>query len=491
VPTPPSHPRHLLTPLRANFWLPLVLLALWPAAWWLEGATPFLGLTIDAFWSRIIIILGINLTLAVSLQLINGVAGQFSLGHAGFMAVGAYLGGYAVTAHGGKLDPDENTLDWVHPGGVLLQILTLLTLVVGVGAAMIATFRLFRLTRLLHRSLPTLLGWTLILWIVADVVFRPGDREHILGAVHGISALARTISETYLWALAAGAGAADFFTSIIPADWRKPACLVLSMIGGGLGAAVAGFVVGLPTLRLRGDYLAIATLGFAELIRVALVNSGPLGRATGLSVPTYALDAEPGIPANLILPWVYGAAILATLAVWRIQHSPKGRALQCLREDEIAAGAVGIDVTQHKVLAFVIGAFFAGVAGSLFAHFDGYINPQQFTMQRSIELVVIVTLGGLGSIPGTIIACILLTLFQPLLQTSGQWLPGGAGSWTSRLAELANQYRLVLFALLLIIVMIIRSRGWLDALAFWKRTPPNTPPTPNNPTTPQKLGRAG
>jgi branched-chain amino acid transport system permease protein len=201
----------------------------------------------------------------------------------------------------------------------------------------------------------------------------------------------------------------------------------------------------------------------AELIRTAITNSEPLGRATGLSVPTFAVQAEPSenLAAVYFTPWVYGVALLTILLVWRLQHSPKGRALQCLREDEIAAGAVGIDVTAHKVMAFVIGAGLAGMGGALFAHYIGYINPKQFDLTKSIELVVMVTLGGLGSIPGTIIAAVLLTLFQPALQTANSWLPGWAPDWARSGAEVLNRYRLVIYSLLLIVAMLVRSRGWL------------------------------
>jgi ABC-type branched-subunit amino acid transport system permease subunit len=248
----------------------------------------------------------------------------------------------------------------------------------------------------------------------------------------------------------------------LPAESAKPLTLFVALVGGGFMAAVAGLVVGMPTLRLRGDYLAIATLGFAEIIRVVILNSEPLGRATGLSLPVYfsTPDPEYGITAAYMFPWVYGAVLITWLAVWRLQHSPRGRALECLREDEIAAAAVGINVTTHKVLAFVFGAFFAGVAGVLYGHYEGYINPQNFTMTRSIEIVVFVTLGGLGSLRGAVIATVLLTVVQSGLQTAKGWMPAWAPAEALLVADWMNQYRPVIYAALLVGFMLARSRSW-------------------------------
>lgn len=449
--------------MKSNWWLPIALGVVVMLGHWVEGGGKFLGITWDPFWARIAILLGINFTLAVSLQLINGIAGQFSLGHAGFMAVGAYLGGYAVATHGNK-EVDGDPAAWLHPGGVLLYLTALVTMSVAAMGVLFALFKLVNLLRYAHKWIPAAVLWGAIAWLAMDVFVKNPDAPSPLGAIAFLGTLSGWVTGTYEWIMTHGTGPADRLTGWLPENWVKPACFIISLLGGGVMAALVGFVVGLPTLRLKGDYLAIATLGVSELIATAITNSAPLGRATGLSVPPYAVTADPehGVGPTFIFPWVYAVALLATLLVWRIQHSPKGRALQCLREDEVASGAVGIDVTSHKVLAFVIGAGLAGVAGSLFAHYDGYLNPKQFNLQRSIEIVVIVTLGGLGSIPGTLIACLLLTLLQPTLQTASQWMP----AWTPRFmlsaAEKANEFRLVIYSVLLIIAMLVRSKGWLS-----------------------------
>jgi len=211
----------------------------------------------------------------------------------------------------------------------------------------------------------------------------------------------------------------------------------------------------LPTLRLRGDYLAIATLGFGEIIRVAIVNSSALGGATGLQLSTYWTKPDPDsqIAGFYISPWIYGTVLLTMLLIHRLKNSPKGRALAAVREDEIAAAAIGIDTTRYKVMAFIIGAFFAGVAGALYAHFMGYLNtssPSSFGFIQSIEIVVMVTLGGLGSIWGAAIAAALLTLLPALLDN---------------ISPAIAEYRMVIYSLLLIGLMLLRSTP------LWSRRP--------------------
>jgi branched-chain amino acid transport system permease protein len=228
-----------------------------------------------------------------------------------------------------------------------------------------------------------------------------------------------------------------------------------------VGAAVAGLVVGLPTLRLRGDYLAIATLGFAEIIRVVITNSGPLGRATGLT----------NIPRLTNFAWLYGGVIVTIIVVWRVARSAKGRNITAVREDEIAAAAVGIDATHHKVLAFIVGAFLAGVAGGMFAHVNTYLNPQEFGFLRSVEIVVMVTLGGLGSISGAIITAIVLTCLPELLRGFNEW-------------------RMIVYAMLLIGMMLLRPQGIMGGRELWdflpwfrrrrREIPPPTTPAGGN-----------
>ncbi len=284
---------------------------------------------IDDYLLNILILAGINVTLAVSLNIVNGHTGQFSLGHAGFMAVGAY-GSAALTQINGK----------------------------------------------------------------------------------------------------AALASLSFLGSAAPL-----ALFVISLLVGGGLAAIAGVAVGLPSLRLKGDYLAIVTLGFGEIIRVMIQNTEGVGGARGLA----------GIPTHTTLGWTWGVALVCIYAVSSLVNSTYGRGFLAVRDDEIAAEAMGVNTTRYKVTAFVVGAFFAGLAGALYAHFIGYITPEGFSFLKSVDVVVMVILGGMGSTAGVTVAAIALTFLNEALRQ-------------------AEQYRMVAFALLLIILMITRPQGLLGGL---------------------------
>jgi branched-chain amino acid transport system permease protein len=272
----------------------------------------------------------INVTLAVSLNVVNGFTGQFSLGHAGFMAVGAYTAArITLTVHGAR----------------------------------------------------------------------------ILGLPEGLS---------------------------------DQAVFLVALLAGMLNAALAGFLVGMPSLRLRGDYLAIVTLGFGEIIRSIIENLQFLGASTGLS----------GLPRLTTVTWA-GAAAIATVAVARrLAVSTQGRALFAIREDEVAAEAMGVDTTGYKVRAFVVSAALAGLAGGLLVHVLQLSTPRSFTFIRSIEVVVMVVLGGLGSITGSVLAALGLTVLLELLREF-------------------QQYRMVAYAVLLIALMLLRPQGLLGTRELW------------------------
>jgi branched-chain amino acid transport system permease protein len=187
---------------------------------------------------------------------------------------------------------------------------------------------------------------------------------------------------------------------------------------------------------LKGDYLAIVTLGFGEIIRVIFRNINSLGGALGLN----------GIPPYTNIFWVFGVAILCTYVVVTIVHSTYGRGFLAVRDDEVAAEAMGLNTTRYKIVAFVIGAFFAGMAGGLYGHYALSIDPKGFDFMRSIEIVVMVILGGMGNTGGVITAAVLLTLLP-------EWLRS------------FDQYRMVFYSLLLIILMLTRPQG----LFIWKR----------------------
>lgn len=282
---------------------------------------------INPYYFSILIYIGINISLAVSLNLINGFTGQFSLGHAGFMAIGAYSS--AVVTH-------------------------------YFGSDLVAVF-----------------------------------------------------------------GSGIFGNSAI---------LVISLIVGGLCASISGLIVGIPSLRLKGDYLAIVTLGFGEIIRVVILNLDVIGGARGFSATSES------VPKLTNFFWTFFFAFVVILFVNNLVKSTYGRAFVAVHDDEIASEAMGINTTRYKVIAFIAGAFFGGIGGGLFAQFLPSIYPQSFTFLKSIEIVVMVILGGMGSIVGSVIAAIVLTILPELLRGF-------------------SEYRMIIYALLIIVMMLTRPTG--------------------------------
>lgn len=277
---------------------------------------------LNPYYEVNLILIGINIIMAVSLNLINGFTGQFSIGHAGFMAIGAYT------------------------------------------------------------------------------------------------------------------------SAIMTVKLAQP--LLFGVLAGAVLAAIIGFLIGLPTLRLKGDYLAIATLGFGEIIRVAFVNIEYVGGASGFS----------GIPHITTWPWVFFLALFTVVFIKNFINSSHGRACISIREDEIAAETMGINTTKYKVMAFTIGAFFAGIGGALYAHYFYVIAPQTFGFLKSIDYLIMVVLGGMGSITGSILAAIVLTILNAVLQSF-------------------SELRMIIYSLVLIIIMIFRPQGLMGnkefSLMFLKR----------------------
>ena len=314
--------------------------------------------------------IGISIILAEGLNLVNGYTGQFSLGHAGFMAVGAFLGS-AMSL--GIAFPYLDGPTWA-------------------GA-----------------------GWTVIFKVLQQ----------------GFAWLVNVFFWLHnsLVALAAG----------LP-GWGK---FLIALIYGGSTAALSGLLVGVPSLRLKGDYLAIVTLGFNEIIRVIIQNAEPLGAQRGLT----------GVPSNTNFFWVFAFAALTIYVVHNLVHSTYGRGFLAVRDDEIAAESMGINTTKYKVLAFVVGAAFAGIAGTLYAHQKQYINPEGFNFIRSVDIVVMVILGGMGNTVGVCIAAVLLTILPEILRDVAklEWLP----VWLREVAE----NRMIIYSLILIILMLARPQG--------------------------------
>jgi branched-chain amino acid transport system permease protein len=217
--------------------------------------------------------------------------------------------------------------------------------------------------------------------------------------------------------------------AVLP-PWLQPAIYICGLLLGGLTAAATGLAVGVPTLRLRGDYLAIVTLGFGEIIRVILQNTEALGAATGLAA----------IPTWTNFGWAWSGAAVTVFVVACLVNSTYGRGFIAVRDDEIAAGASGINPIRYKVTAFVVGAFFAGIAGGLFAHHKSFLSPTGFDFMKSIDIVVMVILGGMGRTAGVIVAAILLTILPEALRG-------------------LEAYRMILYALLIIGLMLARPQG--------------------------------
>ena len=263
---------------------------------------------LDDYWETNVILILINIIMAVSLNLINGLTGQFSIGHAGFMAVGAYTS-------------------------------AIITVKLGM----------------------------------------------------------------------------DF-----------PIALIVATVS----AAFLGFLIGMPTLRLNGDYLAIATLGLGEIIRIAILNIDYVGGASGFM----------GIPRLTTFPIGFWIMVFVVYFIKNFKNSADGRACLAIRENEIAAETMGINTTKYKVMAFTIGAGFAGTAGALFSHYYYIAHPASFTFMRSFDVLTMVVLGGLGSISGSISGAVLLTAISAALADYPEW-------------------RMVIYSIVLIVLMLNRPQG--------------------------------
>lgn len=270
---------------------------------------------IDSYYELNLVIIGINIILAVSLNLITGFTGQFSLGHAAFMSMGAYT------------------------------------------------------------------------------------------------------------------------SAILTAKFNQP--FILALLLSGVVASVAGILIGIPTLRLKGDYLAIATLGFGEIVRVIAINTDYIGGAIGFN----------DIPRYTNWTWIFASVLVTILLIKRFLNSYHGRACIAIREDEIAAESMGVNTTYYKVLAFAIGAFFAGTAGSLYANYFYFIKPDSFGFMKSIDILVIVVFGGIGSILGSVIGAISLSIISLFLQG----IP---------------ELRMVIYSVILFVIMVYRHKGILGKREF-------------------------
>lgn len=216
----------------------------------------------------------------------------------------------------------------------------------------------------------------------------------------------------------------------------------LALIVGGIVAALAGLLIGIPSLRLKGDYLAIATLGFGEIVRIVFLNIEYVGGASGMQVSHLTT-----------WPWVFALVVITILVIVNFTNSTHGRACISIRENEIASDAMGVNTTYYKVVAFAIGAFFAGIAGGLYAHNFYIIQPTNFGFLKSFDILILVVLGGLGSMSGAVLAAILLTVVSTFLQEY-------------------PETRMIIYSLVLVVMMIYRPKGILgtkEITSFFKK----------------------
>jgi len=278
------------------------------------------------------------------------------------------------------------------------------------------------------------------------------------------------------WAV--GAYGAAALVVKLPFELPGPVMFALSLIVGAICATLAGLIIGVPCLRLRGDYLAVATLGFAEIIRNLLIKFDWLGASRGQRIPPQVLDPQDTAPYHwfyLAVTWFF---VLVTVWICRnVIHSSHGRAILAIREDEVAAELLGVNVTRYKLLVFLLGSMLAGLAGALHANFELYIAPPMFTMLPGIMILLMVVLGGTGSMSGTAIAVVVLYSLQQILKLSLFGLPTSAASaigWPP-LEALAKSFELLarerwqaMFAVLLVIVMISMPQGIFGKRELWQ-----------------------
>ncbi len=248
--------------------------------------------------------------------------------------------------------------------------------------------------------------------------------------------------------MAVGAYVSAIFTRTAALDFGLS--FPISLLLGGMAAALFGMLIGIPALRLQGDYLAIITLGFGEIIRVIIENLSVTGGAKGLSGITRmvrAFSQDSAVSSVIQFTFVFLITVLIIASIFTLGRSRHGRAIISIRENAIAAEATGIPTTKYKLLAFTIAAFFAGIAGGLFAHQTSIINAKMFGFNKSIEYLVIVVLGGMGSITGSIIASVVLISLPEVLRAF-------------------SEYRLVIYSLMLILMMLFRPSGLMGTREF-------------------------
>ena len=272
----------------------------------------------------------------------------------------------------------------------------------------------------------------------------------------------------------------EAFQAAFPQGLHSPLWIVIPMAAG--IAALFGVVLGAPTLKLRGDYLAIVTLGFGEIIRVFLNNleyplnitNGPRGIGQidsfhffGINLGKSLQIGDYTLPSVTLYYYLFLALVVASVIIcYRLEQSRIGRAWMAIREDEIAAKAMGINTRNLKLLAFGMGATFGGVAGAMFASFQGFVSPESFSLQESVMIVAMVVLGGIGHIPGVILGALMLAALPEVLR----YVAGDIQNMTGGRID-ASILRQLLVASAMIIIMLLRPRGLWPAPEHGKSAP--------------------
>ncbi len=373
---------------------------------------------LTTFFTTIILIGGVMAIVSLGLNLIYGFNGQFSLGQWGFYAIGAYTAA-------------DITFRW-H------QMHTAQALVVALLVVIFAGIAFFIVGRVVKAIKDFDVLSIFALYLVVTVFF-------IYLAVMLGQPLTQPVTA---------------FFSQLPPQVSMQVIFILAVLIAGVLAAEVSFIFGLPVLTLGSDYFGIATLGFTIIVKVLLDNSDTL---LGFAEMKGARGMV-GIPKVTTWFWVFLSLLIVVGVVRNLLHSSYGRAIISVREDEIAAKAMGIDVGQYKNLAFVLGSFFAGIAGGLYAHINGFLHPDTFNFIKSFDPMIIIVFGGLGSVTGTIVAsfgwALVLEGFLRLV------LPQGFETW-----------RFVVYPLLLLVMMLLKPNGLFGGveMPFLKQTVPPLP----------------
>jgi len=366
------------------------------------GVTQFLinlGV-INSFWNTIIRLAGVMAIVSLGLNLIYGFNGQFSLGQFGFYAIGAYIAA-------------DITYRWTVLSSALgLTILLMVALFVG------AMIMLIRSAVSKIRGMDTLSAFALYL-------------AAVLGAILVAVRLGRLLDAPVTLSL-----------SLLPENIGLTVVYLLAVLLGGVIAAEVSFLFGLPVLTLGSDYFGIATLGFTIIIKVLLDNTDTM---LGFEEMKGARGMI-GIPKITTWVWVFVFLFMTIVIIRNLLNSSFGRAIVSVREDEIAATTMGIDVAYYKTITFVIGSLFAGLAGGLYAHVNGFLHPNSFSFIKSFDPLIIVVFGGLGSVTGTVVASFGWALvLEGVLRLA---LPEGFETW-----------RFVVYPLMLLVMMLLKPNG--------------------------------